>query len=165
VRPHARLYKGLPPVKSHKWRWLIVSAAVVIVGWFAFSYGTVQLPARGRGGEFGGGTPLFGGGTTPMFDRYSLVWIGGAFIIGGVLGFTVARRWWSLLVLYAVGFPISFALMWFSDLALGYDLSAAAWGNLFAWVFWIFGVSAGAGVRGLIHHRRVVRTSVVGQPS
>jgi hypothetical protein len=155
------LYKGLPPVQSHKWRWLIVSAGVVIVGWFEFSYATVPVPAHRVGSGWGGGLV---GPDTAIFDRYSLVWIGGAFIIGGVLGVTVARRrWWTTLALYAVGFPMVFALMWFSDSALDYP-SAARYGNLFAWFFWIFGVSAGAGVRGLVLRRRVRRASFVSQP-
>jgi hypothetical protein len=104
------------------------------------------------------------GGGVPMFDRYSLVWLGGVFLIGGVLGVTVVRRWWSTLALYAIGFPISLALMWFIDYAVGYDLSAAGWGNLFAWLFWIFGVSAGYGVRGLIDRRRLVPVPFVSQP-
>jgi hypothetical protein len=145
-QPHARLYNGLPPVHPQRWRWLIVGAVVVIAGLgiavpvFALTYAIHSVPS-----SWGGGGGRTVGGDVVVFDRDLLIRMGAAFIVGGVLGFALARTWWSTLVIYAVGLVLWYAL-------------------IPCWFFWIFGVSAGVGVRHLIHRRRVLRASFVSQP-
>lgn len=152
-QPHARFYRGLPPVLRHPWRrWLIVGAVIALAGSaiavavFALAYANHASPS---GFEGGGGNPF--GRVGPLFDQHALTQIGegiaAALIIGGLLGFELARSWWSTLAIYVVGFVL---WLWLGD--------------IFAWFFWIFGVSAGAGLRGLIHRRRVLRASFVSQP-
>jgi hypothetical protein len=163
--PHAHLYRGLPPVQPHRWRWLKVSAVVLIAGAaialpvFAFAYATHSVPSRWWGG---GGRES--GGYVQLFDWDSLRWIGGAFIVGGALGVSLARRWWSTLALYVVGLALWVWILQFSGFVDPYDSVESA-GLTYVWFFWIFGVSAGAGVRGLIHRRRVLRASFVSQPA
>ncbi len=129
---------------------LVVLAIAVPV--FAFMYAVHSSPSS----WWGGGGRSFGG-DVPMFDRYSLMWMGGAFFLGAALGARYARRWWSTLAFYAVGLTIWLAIMPSSN--LGGDVYSSV-GDIYALPFWIFGVSAGAGVRGRIQSGRL-RTSTV----
>jgi hypothetical protein len=90
------------------------------------------------------------------FDRYSPLWIGGAFIVGVMLGVVLARGWWRTLAIDALGLAIAVVLM-----LAGLSTSG---GPVYGWLFWVFGVSAGVGLGNLIHHRRLVRTSLIRQP-
>jgi hypothetical protein len=140
---HARLYNGIPPVRRQRWHWLVVSAVVVIacaaiaVPVWAIAYATHSVPSGWWGG--GGRTS---GGNAAVFEWSSVAWIGSAFIVGGLLGVSLPRRWWNTLALYVVGFAL-----WIVTLH-------ASVGDIYAWFFWIFGVSAGVGIRGLIDHGR-----------
>jgi hypothetical protein len=77
----------------------------------------------------------------------------------------VRGRWWSALALYVVGLAILLALMPFSNFA-GDPYSSTLGGNptysagaLFGCFFWVFGVSAGDGIGGLVRRGRV-RTAI-----
>jgi hypothetical protein len=156
------LYKGLPAARPRRWRWLTVSALVVIAGSviavpvLALAYAGHAAPSNGYGG---GGRPF--GGPSWVIDRYLIVSIGVAFVVGGLLGFALARSWWSTLALYVVGLALWLGLMQFSAFGDEYRQSA---GDMFGWLFWIFGVSAGVGVRDLMRRRRVVRASYLTRP-
>jgi hypothetical protein len=81
---------------------------------------------------------------------YAVVRIGGAFLVGGVVGFGLGRGWWSMFFLYAVGFVILLAVLPSS----GFEYSSASTGaETAAWFQWILGVSAGAGVRVLLRRQ------------
>jgi len=82
----------------------------------------------------------------PLFDRYSLIWIGVPFIVGGVLGVTLARGWWTMFAVDAVGLAILAALMAWAF--------SASYTHIYGWFFWVFGVSAGAAVRRRRDRRR-----------
>ena len=100
-----------------------------------------------------GGYRLRGYYLAPAFDRYSLLWIGGGLMVGGVLGVALARGWWSMLAVDAVGLAIALGVV----LVVG---GVSAPGRvLWGWFFWVLGVSAGVGLRGLIHRRHVLRAS------
>ena len=166
VQPHARFYNGLPPVRPQRWRWLLAGAGVLIAGVviavpvFALAYATHSVPSSWWGG---GGRTL--GGDAELFDWYSLLWVGGALLIGGVLGASLARRWWITLALYTAGLALWAWMMATLDSRYGYSYgSDHTVGLTYAWLFWIFGVSAGVGVRGLIHRRHVLRASFLSQP-
>src|SRR4051812_49849759 len=109
-QPHAHLYRGLPPARSRWWRRLRVSAVGVVtvsavaVPLFTLAYATSSAPPSTGGGFFGGGWFAIG---PVLTDRYVLMASAGSFIVGGVLGFTLPRRWWSTLALYVFGFAIS----------------------------------------------------------
>ncbi len=91
----------------------------------------------------------------PPFDRYSLIWIGGAFIAGGLLGVRFARGWWPLFAVDAVGLALGVALI----LVVPSSVGPAIYG----WFFWVLGASAGSGVRGRMNRRRL-RMPALGQP-
>ena len=95
----------------------------------------------------------------PLFDRYSLIWIGGAFMLGGALSVAFARGWRSMFLVDAVGFAIAFGLMLLQDSsAFGITNGRPVYG----WFFWVFGVSAGFAVRGRI--RRHLPTLTLSPP-
>ena len=116
---------------------LLAGCAIAVPVW-ALTYASHSTPSS----WFGGGGRPFDGVRFTMFGRNAVLGFGAAFIAGGLVGFALARNWWSSLALYAVGF---FGLFLLGFVPCGY--------------FWIFGVSAGAGVRNLILHGRV-RTAI-----
>ena len=149
---HARFYRDLPAVVRHPLRrWLIVGALVVVgvlaiaVPVYALAYATHALPSS----WWGGGGRTVGGRASVFFDAHLFRGICVAFIVGGALGFAYARRWWSALALYVAGFAV---WLWLGP------------AGVVPWLFWIFGVSAGAGVHGLLERRRVVRASFLNRP-
>jgi len=126
----------------------MVTALVVIAG-IAIAVPVLFLYYAGHpSSSWRGGVGRSYGGRLTVFDWYSLISIGGAFIIGGLLGFALARAWWSTLALYVFGFAF---VLWLGPFIV-------------PWFFWIFGVSAGSGVRGLVQRRRRLRASFLRQP-
>lgn len=116
---------------------LVAGCAIVVPVW-ALTYASHSTPSS----WFGGGGRPFDGVRFTMFGRNAVLGFGATFIAGGLVGFALARNWWSSLALYAVGF---FGLLSLLFVPCGY--------------FWIFGVSAGGGVRNLIRQGRV-RTAI-----
>lgn len=140
-QPHARVYNGLPPIVHGRLRpWLIVSAVLFILVAAALVTLAVQPTPEWR--YFGGGGRP-GGGDLHSAYRYGL-WMGGAFIIGGVLGFALVRGRWSMLALDAAGLAIG---LWLMRRAVTTQDSIFI---LVDWFFWVVAVAAGARVRALI---------------
>jgi hypothetical protein len=92
------------------------------------------------------------------------MWSGGALVVGGYFGFRHARGWLSTLAVYAIGFGLWLWLMPLSGLG-GENPWQQSAGDIFGWLFWIFGVSAGVGFRSLLQRRRLVRASFLSRPT
>jgi hypothetical protein len=150
---HAELYRSLPPVQRSRHGWLIAGVVLAIAVAAAVAVAVVlalQAPAdTSRIGWRRSHVQL-----APLFDRYSLVWIIGAFLAGGVLGFALARDWWRMFAVDVIGLAMALGLI------AGLRLPEA----LYGWFFWVFGVSAGVGLRHLEERRRIFRASFISQP-
>jgi len=140
---------------------ILVAGAVIALPVFALLVATHVVPSS----WWGGGGRRYIGGSASTFDWFVLIWAGGTFAVSGVLGFTLARKWWITLALYAAGLALWAWLMATLDSRYGYSSygSDHTVGLTYAWLFWIFGVSAGVGVRGLMQRRRVLRASFLSQ--
>ena len=155
-QPHARFYRGLPPVVRHELRrWLIIGAvAAPLVSLIVF-LGVVLTQGYRSGpsgfGFHGGGGNPYGVGA-PSWHDLGIVAIAIVvpLVVGGVFGMALARGWWSMVALDAVSLALVLAAFGVSGLA--------------AWLFFVFGVSAGLGVRRLRDHRRVFRASFLRPP-
>jgi len=135
-QPHARFYRGLPPVVRHQpRRWLIIGAGFAIA---------LSVPAASV-------TQWYG-----LIGPSAVIKMGGAFVVGGVVGFAFGRRWWAVLLLYAAGFAVLLAAL---PTTSGFEDSVAVHssGDTAAWFNWVIGVSAGAGVRVLIRRHRLAQ--------
>ena len=77
--------------------------------------------------------------------------VAAAFFVGGVLGYAVGRRWWSIAALLVGGFAILLAVLPSSGFGYsgGAELDTAAWFN------WMYGVCLGAGIYGLERRHRL----------
>jgi hypothetical protein len=149
VQPHAQLYRGLPPVVRHPWGRRLVAGGVLATAGSVVALALIALvrllnapPPRGSG----------------FYTWYELTGLGISIVavplvVGGVLGVAFVRGWRSMLAVDAVLFAVAFWVFSIPFFAL------------LAWLLVVFGVSAGLGVRRLLHRRRVLRASFVGHPA
>jgi hypothetical protein len=148
VQPHARLYKGIPPVHRSRRPWLIAAAGFAVIS------GVVAVLVIQVHHSFGvpaassySGRPTRTIDLSPMFDRYTLTWTLAALFVGGVAALALVRGWWSMFVIDVVGLA--------GALGLFVSNSDVFYRAMFAWPFWVFGVSAGAAVDRLLRRRRL----------
>ncbi len=133
---YAHLYRGLPPVKRHRPRNLVIVGVLVVIACSPVVLSVYQWYSSGSGG-----------------DAHSAELIGGAFIVGGLVGFVFGRGWWSMGALYVGSFVFLIAAL--PSSGFSYGLAWTSSRDTAAWFQWILGVSAGAGIRALIHRYRL----------
>ena len=155
-QPHARFYRGLPPVvRPRRWRRLIVGAVFVgpvVSGIVLLAVTLTRGYCSAPSGYHGGGGNPYGLGFPSWGELGSFgIAIGIPLIVGGVLGVALARGWWSMVAVDAVGLAL---MLW-----------AFSGGGLAPWFLMVIGVSAGLGVRGLMQRRRIVQASFLSHPA